>query len=575
MLFKNRRPIALFLLALTQQRLVCRTVAKMARLRSGTAALFLCALLAPSLAAEQKPLATSGNKNYHHGNPLSEGFGRYVTDLMEEWKAPGLSVAVLDGDQVYMQVSRLPARIGEIFCNKTLIILYLQGYGFAKLPDTPVTPETLFLGGSTTKAHVAATVAQLIAKGDHADVFRLGWSTPISSIIRDDFVMYDEWSTVHLTLEDAVSHRTGLPRHGMSWAGTADPKDVRNRHRTNQDTVRNLRHLAPTAEPRTRFQYCNLMYIVLSHVIETVTKSWVGDVLREAIWQPLGMTSTFLSYHDARKSGNVVATGYWWDHEAQEYVAVEEDPVQFSSGAGAIITNAVDYAKWVKCLVYEAAPFSRATHEDIRRPRMLEIPVPAAGFDVSNYGLGWERTTLHGQAVYKHNGGTQHFGTNVLWMPDVKFGVVAFANTATVSNVIEELLTLRLAEDRLGIPQSERRDYSVEYEPPITPARITECTFRELILFVGKGRSWIKLGEILLTRPISSIPTETRIHRPLQSTTACWRVHITTQDTGRILFRKKRVRFHQVLGRRARQSRGSLLRLVMIQLLPSGWSFDM
>lgn len=44
-----------------------------------------------------------------------------------------------------------------------------------------------------------------------------------------------------------------------------------------------------------------------------------------------------------------VATGYYWDDEAQEYVAVETDPIQSSSGAGAIITNVIDYSKWVKC----------------------------------------------------------------------------------------------------------------------------------------------------------------------------------------------------------------------------------
>lgn len=339
-----------------------------------------------------------------------------------------------------------------------------KGYGFAILPDTPVKPDTLFLGGSTTKAHVAAALAHLISTGDHNAAFPRGWGTPISSIIRDDFVLQDEWATAHLTLEDAVSHRTGMARHDIAWTATGEPNDTSNARTTNKATVRKLRNLPSTAEPRVVFQYSNMMYVTLSHVIETVTGSWLGDVLRKAIWQPLGMESTFLSYKQARQSGRQIATGYFWDEEAREYVGVETDPVQFSSGAGAIISTAVDYSKWVKCLLQETAPFSAATHEDIRAPRMLEYPVAARSWGMRYYGLGWEITTFHGQAVYKHDGGTQNFGTNVMWMPDIKFGVVAFANAVDTGNFVEEVLTQKLVEDRLGIPVQDRHDYSEEYD---------------------------------------------------------------------------------------------------------------
>lgn len=102
-----------------------------------------------------------------------------------------------------------------------------------------------------------------------------GWSTPISSIIRDDFVLQDEWATCHLTLEDAATHRTGMPRHDR-----ASIREINGRKATPRDVVRNMRNLPLTVEPRTRFVYCNAMYVVLSHIIETVTGKGLGDVLR-------------------------------------------------------------------------------------------------------------------------------------------------------------------------------------------------------------------------------------------------------------------------------------------------------
>lgn len=61
---------------------------------------------------------------------------------------------------------------------------------------------------------------------------------------------------------------------------------------TVKDTVRDLRYLQLTAEPRTTFQYCNLMFVVASHVVERLTGVWLGDFLKERIWEPLGMKST-------------------------------------------------------------------------------------------------------------------------------------------------------------------------------------------------------------------------------------------------------------------------------------------
>ncbi|OAA57276.1 Beta-lactamase/transpeptidase-like protein [Cordyceps fumosorosea ARSEF 2679] len=306
----------------------------------------------------------------------------------------------------------------------------------------------------------------MISTGDHKAAFPRGWDTPISSIVRDDFVLQDEWAMAHVTLEDAVSHRSGMPRHAMAWLGTEEPDD-RNcssrSNKTNQAAVRNLRNLPRTVEPRVVFQYGDLMYITLSHVVETVTDAWLGDVLRRRIWQPLGMRSTYLSYRDARRSSCRLATGYFWDDEAGEYVAVDKDRAQFSSGAAGVISSAADYAKWVRCLLRGAAPFSEATHRDIRTPRMLQQGpgggmLPGGWGVGGSYSLGWEVATFHGQDVYKHDGGTQGFGANVLWMPGVRFGVVTFANAADTGNIVEELLTQRLMEDRLGVPPQDRRD---------------------------------------------------------------------------------------------------------------------
>jgi CubicO group peptidase (beta-lactamase class C family) len=332
----------------------------------------------------------------------------------------------------------------------------LQGYGFSTLPNTRATPETLWLGGSTTKAYVAATLAHLIDSENYT-ALSSGWSTPISSILPDDFVLQEEWSTKHITLEDAASHRTGMPRHDFSWARSVNGKPV-----TNKDNVRNLRNLPPTAQPRTVFQYCNLMYLTLSHVVETLTGNRVDDVINKVIWTPLGMNNTYMDLEAAKDNPNPMATGYFWDDSKNDYTAIPEDLVQHSSGAGAIISNVLDYAKWVECLLDEAAPFSKKTHRDIRTPRMLETSMPTSGFDVNLYGLGWERTIFHGEVLYKHGGTTAAFSANIYWMPDLKYAIVSFSNVAGIGNSVEEIVSRKLVEDKLQVPQRDRVDYGQE-----------------------------------------------------------------------------------------------------------------
>ncbi|KAM4057710.1 beta-lactamase [Hirsutella rhossiliensis] len=144
---------------------------------------------------EQKPLTLGpiGDKGSKAHSPFSQDFNALARDILEQWKVPGMSIAVVDGHDVFA-----------------------KGFGLATLPDTPATPETLYYVGSTTKAQTAVVLAQLIDSKAYPALSR-GWSTPISSILRDDFVLQDEWATNHVTLDDAASHRTGIAGHDNSW----------------------------------------------------------------------------------------------------------------------------------------------------------------------------------------------------------------------------------------------------------------------------------------------------------------------------------------------------------------------
>lgn len=254
-----------------------------------------------------------------------------------------------------------------------------------------------------------------------------------------------------------------MARHDGSWQHM-----VHGRQATAKDVVRNLRNLPLSVEPRTEFHYCNLMYVVLSHVIETLTGKWLGHVIKEHIWKPLGMNATYMDLQEAIDSPSHLATSYRWREKEQSYAEMSFLPVGEVSGAGAIISNVLDFAQWLKCLIHETEPFSSAVHRDIKTPRSIMNPVPGLGVDIKVYGLGWGRTTIHGQVAYEHAGSTFTNGAWVWWLPGAKFGVVALANGAGTSNDAEEVLVRKLIEDRLRIPAANRPDLNKKCAPGST-----------------------------------------------------------------------------------------------------------
>lgn len=48
---------------------------------------------------DNRPLAT-----VKHGDPFTNDFAKFVDGVMEDWKVPGMSIAVIDGDDVYTEV---------------------------------------------------------------------------------------------------------------------------------------------------------------------------------------------------------------------------------------------------------------------------------------------------------------------------------------------------------------------------------------------------------------------------------------------------------------------------------------
>lgn len=249
-----------------------------------------------------------------------------------------------------------------------------------------------------------------------------------------------------------------MPRHDLSWT----PPNT-----TIRDVVRNLRHLPMTAEPRTKWQYCNMMYITITRLIETYTGDRLANILRERIWEPLAMSSTFFSLSDAKAATHTrnasLARGYMWLNRTQEYRSISHMDQDAMSGAGAIISNVLDYAKWLRCLMTMAAPLSQTAHYSLRFPRINLPPsdVLHPGFrGVDGYALGWIISNYRGEVMIWHNGVLGGFATMMAYLPQRKWGFAIMANSGEGGTTAHQTLSYKLLDDLLTTPQSERVSWS-------------------------------------------------------------------------------------------------------------------
>ncbi|TKA60022.1 hypothetical protein B0A55_10916, partial [Friedmanniomyces simplex] len=287
---------------------------------------FYALSLLPAVWAITSCIGLNDQQTFHSLHDTAEydpfsghGFDEYIKATLNEFLTPGLTIAIIHGNRTFS-----------------------KAYGYSDLAKKePMTPRTLFYAGSTTKSFTAATMSKLVDSNDTA-YSHIDWSTKMVELIRDDFLLQDEWTTNHVTLTDALSHRSGMPRNDMSWTN-GDPSV--------KEQVRQLRFLPLHNEIRTKFEYCNLMFAAVSHAIETVTGIAIGILLKQRFWEPLGMHATFYSIEDALAyaeeiEDTTVATGYLYDNAAKSHLISPHSAIPPANGAGGVISNVLDYTHW-------------------------------------------------------------------------------------------------------------------------------------------------------------------------------------------------------------------------------------
>jgi CubicO group peptidase (beta-lactamase class C family) len=296
---------------------------------------------------------------------------------------------------------------GSFLVAKNGQIIFEKYEGYSNLRDkTPITDTTSIHLASVSKVITATAVLKLV------NAKRIDLDQKVT-----DFL--PEFPYPDVTVRMLLTHRSGM----RSYAYFTDrDKNVWDRHNTltNQDilTIMGTKSIGLEQKTGTRFAYCNTNYAMLALIIEKVTKLSYRDAMAQIIFQPLGMTHTFVLDFDKDKHN--VAPSYKGNR-----VEIGIDYLDKIYGDKNIYSTPRDLLK-----------FDRAR----KSPAFLEpelLKQVYVGYSnerkgTKNYGLGIRMVNWDtGKNFYFHNGWWHGFTSSYITLQDEDVTIIALSNKFT------------------------------------------------------------------------------------------------------------------------------------------------
>lgn len=145
-----------------------------------------------------------------------------------------------------------------------------------------VTPQDLWHIGSVTKSMTATLLAVLQDEG------QLSLTETLADLL-PGMPMHATWREV--TLLNLLNHTSGLSANIPLSARTKDPTSDAARLSARADLLAQLLVKPPRSKPGSQFSYSNIGYTLAGHCAEVRTQQPFQPLLRDRVWQPLGMHS--------------------------------------------------------------------------------------------------------------------------------------------------------------------------------------------------------------------------------------------------------------------------------------------
>ncbi|RXH07480.1 serine hydrolase [Bradyrhizobium guangzhouense] len=285
--------------------------------------------------------------------------------------------------------------------------------------DRQLDGDTVFEIGSITKVFTALLLTEMVTRGEVA------LNDPVAKYLPAGVAMPTR-NGKQITFLDLASYTSGLPRipDGIPTSG-GNPYAAY----TVEQLYAFLSNHTLRFDPGTHYEYSNLGFGLLGHVLALRADASYEDLLVSRICLPLGLEDTRISLTSSMR-----------DRLAQGHSSTLEPTSNWDlpalAGAGALRSTANDLVKFVKatCLSGADAPLRQAIDMLVQTRRLTNLPN-------TEVGLGcFIRRGNSDEIIYK-DGETGGYASFAGFSTKLRSGAVVLSNSTNLVNDIGFRLT--------------------------------------------------------------------------------------------------------------------------------------
>lgn len=311
-----------------------------------------------------------------------------LDDKRKELGIPGMSLAIVKDDKV----------------------IFLKAFGVKDFErNIPVTPDTRFAIGSSTKAFTAMLAAMGVDDG------KLSLEDSPKKFL-PYFTLRDQDAAAKITMRDLLSHRSGLNRTDLAMV-----TGVLNR----EELIKVAGMAKPTAKLGEKWQYQNVMYAAAGEAVAKAENSTWDDLIAKRIFKPLGMKNSDTRAEDMQKARDY-SLGYEYNPTTKITRRLPQRAISAAAPAGAINSSARDMAQWVRFMLGNGVFNGKRLVSEKSFEELTRKQINISGS--IDYGLGWFLRQWNAHKVVEHGGNIDGFNAEVAFMPDQKVGFVLLTN---------------------------------------------------------------------------------------------------------------------------------------------------
>jgi CubicO group peptidase (beta-lactamase class C family) len=335
---------------------------------------------------------------------------------------------------------------GNILVAKNGNIIYGQALGYADFNTKRLLNDSsVFELASLSKQFTAMGIMICKEKG------LLNYDDPIKKFFPG--LPYN-----NVSVRQLLTHTSGIPSYEDQFEKSWDRKKIA----FNKDVIEMLQQKNDTLffKPGTKWQYSNTGYALLASIIEKVSGMSYNNFTEKNIFQPLGMTHTFIC-NTRRSTGKIPANyalGFVYSDSLKRYILPDSlkkfDMVYYLDGIvgdGCVNSTTSDLLKWDRALLSNKLVSKSSLDE------MLSPLVQLSQRDTSNfYGFGVMIQKSPKGKIISHTGGWPGYSTLLMRQVDTDETVIVLSNNETANGQIRAGLESILAGDELVMPYQHK-----------------------------------------------------------------------------------------------------------------------